>query len=277
MDSVNKQYVLHVEDDFGCRRKMNLMLDAADYIVVGVSRSADARELFPDHPWALAVIHLGAEQEESLDLCRWIKSRSSVPVLMMTDRNEVVTEAMAMTAGADDYITKPVNETLFKARAAVLTGKSRANLVTETHDDVLTWGVRQTAGSPATLLARAVLAIPGSSSYMKLDLDQHQFFVGKTEISLTKSEFLIMRILMENQRQVLTRGQLLDAVGIGSAHGSDQVIDAHISRLRIKIRRECGEDVLKAVHGVGFRLATAVYLTVPEAKAAPAPNSLALI
>lgn len=271
MSSATKHYVLHVEDDFDSRRKKSRFLISMGFGVVAAHRAADARELFLDYAWALVVIHLGDEQNESLELCRWIKSQHGAPVLMLTDRSEIVTEEMALLAGADDYAVRPVNKAIFAARLGLLSPRSL--VTTEAHEGVLTWGALQTVGSPATSQASAVLAVPGSSSYMSLDLDQHQFFVGKTEISLTKSEFVIMRILMENQRQVLTRGQLLDALGIRSDQGSDQVIDAHISRLRNKIRRECGEDVLKAVHGIGFRLVAAVYVVRPVSLV-PVPGPL---
>lgn len=260
MSSSPRKYVLLVEDDVMCRLEMKAALVALGLTVVGLSTAEDTLERFFDLPWSLVIIHLGLDQMKSLDLCRWVKARRNVPLMMLINRGEIVTEEMALLAGADDYAIKPVHSKILRARVGFLLPSY--NPVEPREVDLLVWDGEPTRRSPQdrTLLPYPFPVVP---SAITLNLDEHRFFVRDKEVALTKSEFLIMRVFMENQNQVLTRGQLLDALKIQHGVGSDHIIDAHLSRLRQKIRRENGGVDLKSVHGVGFRLAAVVTLTPP--------------
>lgn len=205
-----------------------------------------ARELFALDRWGLVIIHLGTAQEASLELCRWIREESVVPIIMLTHRDEAVDEVMALNAGADDYALKPVSRKTLAARISHQLKRNhhvtgREDPKTTTGVDVLSWGI------------------------LDMDLLQYRFFVNQSEVSLTKSEFQIMRLLLENAHQVLTRAQFLDALGVVPGEGSDHIVDAHASRLRNKIRRHGGGDVLESVRGVGLRLAAPPVLQTPSA------------
>jgi len=240
--------VLLVEDDEFDRITSQMHLLRMGLEVTPTDCPFHARDLFVADHWQLVVIHLGNAQDSSLELCRWIRSESTVPILMLTHREEIVDEVMALNAGADDYALKPVSEKIFTARVNHQLKRSQHS----------TRGI----GSPKDVGATEVLAAPEAEKLthgiLTMDLLQYRFFVDTTEVALTKSEFQIMRLLLENRQQVLTRAQFLDALGIMPGVGSDHIVDAHASRLRNKIRRHGGGDVLTSVRGVGLRLADAV-------------------
>jgi len=176
-----------------------------------------------------------------------------VPIIMLTHREEVIDEVMAVNAGADDYALKPVSEKIFTARVNHQLKRQRQSAPNEL----------EPITTDASLLVCGILA---------MDLQQYRFFVAHLEVGLTKSEFQMMRLLLENKHQVLTRAQFLNALGVMPGIGSDHIVDAHASRLRNKIRRHGGGDVLESVRGVGLRLADSVSTSSYASAPAPVPD-----
>jgi DNA-binding response OmpR family regulator len=149
---------------------------------------------------------------------------------MLTSRDEIIDEVMALNAGADDYAVMPISPHILTARVAHQLKRSQRP-VTAPRENQLRQGP------------------------LMMDLDQYRFFVHDIEVVLTKSEFQIMRLLLENPSLVLSRQQFLTALDILPGVGSDHIVDTHASRLRAKIRRHGVENALTSVRGVGFRLA----------------------
>jgi DNA-binding response OmpR family regulator len=236
MSVENTPKVLLVEDDEFDRVTSEMHLLGMGLGVTPTDCPFHARDLFATDLWQLVVIHLGNAQDSSLELCRWIRAESTVPIIMLTHRGEVIDEVMALNAGADDYALKPVSEKIFTARVNHQLKRHRQSAPNEL----------EPLDSESGALVHGILV---------MDLQQYRFFVAKTEVGLTKSEFQMMRLLLENRHQVLTRAQFLHALGVLPGIGSDHIVDAHASRLRSKIRSHGGGEVLKSVRGVGLRLA----------------------
>ncbi len=230
MKRENSLFSLLVEDDEHDQRQSQGHLRLMGFDVTVTDCPFAARVLFAQQDWDVILIHLATAQDDSLELCRWIRAESTVPIIMLTGRNESIDEVMALNAGADDYALKPVPEKILRARITHQLKRSQRD-VSRGDGSTLSWG-------PLTM-----------------DTNQYQFFIGDTEVTLTKSEFHIMRLLLENSSQVLTRSQFLNALGIVPGVGSDHIVDTHASRLRGKIRRHGGGDVVKSVRGIGLRLA----------------------
>ena len=219
---------LLVEDNEKDRVDVRLLLELSGLVVYDTPSPAMAAELFEQRDYSLVLIHLTHAPMESLSLCRSIRAASTVPIIMMTSRDEVIDEAMAMGAGADDYVTKPIVPRILTSR--VTQQMKRGESQRAPRANVITWGV------------------------LEMDLSQHSFSVNGKEVMLTNSEYQFLQLLMENPERIFTREQIIDAIGSFRGHGSDHVVDNHASRIRKKIRENGGPNVIKVVRSVGFKL-----------------------
>jgi len=220
---------LLLEDDAEDRAAVRLHLELMGFVVYDTPSALEAREIFHQHDYSLVLIHLTHDPLRALEICRAIRAESTVPILMLTSRGDIVDEAMAMNAGADDYITKPIQVRILKSR--VLQQLKRGQTQRSPRANILTWRTLQ------------------------MDLSQHVFTIDSKEVALTNTEFQFMQLLMENPNRVFSREQIMQAIGLMKSQDTDHVVDSHASRIRTKIRQNGGPEVIAVVRSVGFRLA----------------------
>ena len=219
---------LLVEDDAKDRAQIRFDLETAGLVVYETPCHQEAHTLFDERDYSVVLIHLAKAPLESIHLCRTIRARSTVPIIMMTRRNEHVDEHMALLAGADDYIAKPIVPRLLTLRLA--THVQRVDSDSHLHNDNLIWGP------------------------LEIDFGKRQFLVNGQEVHLTHAEFHFLHLLMTGPERVFTRDQILEAIGSYNGLGSDHIVDNHASRIRKKIREHGLNDVVKAVRSVGYRM-----------------------
>jgi two-component system response regulator RegX3 len=227
MDAPNN--VLLLEDNADDRLAIRLHLEIMGFTVYDTPSPIETREIFEQHDYSLVIIHLGASPLVSLEICRWIRAASTVPILMLTKRDEVIDEEMVMSAGADDYVTKPIESKILTSRITQQLKRGQSQRAPRAN--ILTWGPLQ------------------------MDLSQHSFTINNKNVSLTNSEYQFLQLLMENPQRVFSRNQILEAIGVMKGIGSDHIVDTHASRLRKKIRENGGPEVIAVIRSVGFRLA----------------------
>ena len=220
--------VLLGEDEPKDRLETRLHLELMGFIVYDTPTSIEAKEIFVQRDFSLVLIHFSINPLQSLELCRWIRAESNVPIIMMTKRGELVDEQMVMAAGADDYVSKPIDSTILSSRIVQQIRRGRGQR--SPRANILVWGA------------------------MKMDLSNHEFSVGNKELHLTNTEFQFLQLLMENPQRIITRNQILEAIGVMKGVGSNQLVDTHASRLRKKIREHGGPEVINVIRSVGFRL-----------------------
>ena len=220
--------VLLGEDEPKDRLETRLHLELMGFIVYDTPTSIEAKEIFVQRDFSLVLIHFSINPLQSLELCRWIRAESNVPIIMMTKRGELVDEQMVMAAGADDYVSKPIDSTILSSRIVQQIRRGRGQR--SPRANILVWGT------------------------MKMDLSNHEFSVGIKELHLTNTEFQFLQLLMENPQRIITRNQILEAIGVMKGVGSNQLVDTHASRLRKKIREHGGPEVINVIRSVGFRL-----------------------
>jgi DNA-binding response OmpR family regulator len=221
--------VLLVEDVSDDRLTIRLHLELMGFIVYDTPSAVEAKEIFDQHDYSLVIIHLSHDPLRALELCRWVRAASTVPILMLTNRDELVDEQMAMSAGADDYITKPIESKILTSR--ITQQLKRGQTQRAPRANILVWG------------------------QMQMDLSQHSFMIENKTVQLTNTEYQFLQLLMENPQRVFSRNQILEAIGVMKGIGTDQIIDTHASRLRSKIRNNGGPEVIAVIRSVGFRLA----------------------
>lgn len=218
--------ILLVDDDPRLRELVGLALERAGF---GVITAADgqlalthaAREA-PD----LIVLDVGLPELDGFEVCRRIRTRSDVPILFLTARDDEIDRVLGLELGADDYVTKPFSPRELVARV-------RAILK------------RMGGGGRNGALSHGAI---------RLDPAAHSCQVAGQALALTATEFALLSHLMAQPAQVVSRARLVDAIwGAGSAV-SDRTLDSHLRNLRAKLAGAGCDNALETVHGVGVRL-----------------------
>jgi DNA-binding response OmpR family regulator len=220
---------LLLEDEPKDRLATRLHLELMGFVVYDTPSPIEAKEIFDQHDFSIVLLHLGFSQLASLEVCRRIRSDSTVPILMFTARGELIDEQMVMSAGADDYITKPIESKILTSRITQQLKRGQSQRAPRAN--ILKWGP------------------------LEMDLSQHSFKIADTIISLTNMEYQFLQLLMENPSRVFSRNQILEAIGVMKGVGTDHIVDSHASRIRAKIRENGGPEVIAVIRSVGFRLA----------------------
>ncbi|MGC3998989.1 MAG: response regulator transcription factor [Anaeromyxobacter sp.] len=223
--------ILFVEDDerLASLTTRYLELHGNEVTWVADGREGLAQALRGQHD--VVILDVMLPRLNGLELCRELRTRSAVPVLMLTALGEEVDRVMGLETGADDYLAKPFSSRELLARLKALVRRARNAL-----------------GPPRDVLRVGELAI---------DARDYSATLEGRPLKLTTAEFVLLRVLAERAGRVLTREQLLDLTKGSADEAFDRSIDAHVSRLRHKL----GDDprsprLLKTVRGAGYLLAT---------------------
>ncbi|WP_280414435.1 response regulator transcription factor [Nocardia carnea] len=166
------------------------------------------------------------------DVCKQLRTRSGVPVIMVTARDSEIDKVVGLELGADDYVTKPYS-------ARELIARIRAVLRRGAGDEL-------DAGSENGVL---------EAGPVRMDVDRHTVLVNGNPVTLPLKEFDLLEYLLRNSGRVLTRGQLIDRVWGADYVGDTKTLDVHVKRLRSKIESDPARpEHLVTVRGLGYKL-----------------------
>ena len=228
------QTLLFIEDDRDIRAALRLALEDEGYNVIEAADGTSGLTTFSAETVDLVLLDLRLPDMSGFDVCRELRSKSLVPIIMVTAQTDTHDLVAGLEAGADDYVTKPVvpKELAARIRAAL----RRTTLLS----------------ASAAQLDRFVVGD------VEMRSDQGIVLKGGVELPLTKTEYRLLHIFMENANKVLSRDQLLELVWGYEYLGDSRLVDAHIRRLRVKIE-DSAEDpkIIATVRGMGYRLLTA--------------------
>ena len=217
--------VLLVEDDPGARQGLELALQRLGYGVRAAATGEAALDYFRGDAADVVVLDVMLPGLDGFEICRQLRRKSDVPVIMLTARGEDLDIVGGLEAGADDYVVKPVEPRVLDARIrAVLRRIARA-------------------GSPA-------------EAYGDLVIDRSALIVrrGGDPVSLTPTELRLLLVLSASPRQVFSREQLLELVWEHDYLGDSRLVDACVQRLRAKIEADTSEPrYIQTVRGFGYR------------------------
>ena len=220
--------ILVVDDNEDIRYFVRTSLTIEGYEILEAANGLKALQLFQSQSPSLVILDLSIGQPDGFEVCREIRRSSTVPIIMLTSHIEEMDEAMCLAAGADDYITKPVS-------ARILTLRVNTQLRHRSRQ----------------LRSEGNLMIAGP---ITLDINSRVLTVEGSLIELTRTEYDFIHLLLQNPKQVFTREQVAEAIGVSIEYSSDHLLDTHASRIRGKIREKSAVKVLHAVRGVGYRL-----------------------
>ena len=220
--------VLIVEDEDSFSEAMSFMLRKEGFEVSVANNGALAIEEFDRTGADIVLLDLMLPGLTGTEVCREIRKRSNVPVIMVTAKDSEIDKVVGLELGADDYVTKPFSSRELIARIkAVL---RRAGTEIEDASDILELGA------------------------VRIDVERHIVSVEGQQVKLPLKEFDLLLMLMRNAGRVLTRGQLIDRIWGSDYVGDTKTLDVHIKRLRAKIEKDPANPIhLMTVRGLGYK------------------------
>ena len=220
--------VLVVEDEESFSEPLSYMLRREGFEVDVAATGPDALEQFDRRGTDVVLLDLMLPGLSGTEVCRTLRTRSAVPIIMLTARDSEIDKVVGLELGADDYVTKPFSSRELVARIrAVLRRRSE----------------------PEDVVSTTIEAGP-----VRVDVDRHVVTVRGSEVALPLKEFDLLELLVRNSGRVLTRGQLVDRVWGADYVGDTKTLDVHVKRLRAKIEPDPGNPQhLVTVRGLGYK------------------------
>lgn len=219
--------VLIVEDDDRLMDALRAFLRKAGYDTVSAADGAQALEALSSDT-EVVLLDLGLPDVDGIELCRRIRERSGVPIIIATARSHVQERIRGLRAGADDFLVKPYNVLELVARIEAVTRRSRALVAEPTAEQVI------------------------DVADVRIDLSGRQLFVGGDSIELTRTEFDIVAVLARYPGVVVPRERIIREVWQTDWHAFSRSLEVHVGSIRRKTGRG---ELIETVRGVGYRFA----------------------
>jgi two-component system response regulator RegX3 len=231
--------VLIVEDEEDFADPLAFLLRKEGFSPAVAATGSEALEEFDRNGADIVLLDLMLPGMSGTDVCKQLRSKSTVPVIMVTARDSEIDKVVGLELGADDYVTKPYSarELIARIRAVLRRG---AEAPDGTASNAVTIG-------PVVLEAGPV----------RMDVERHIVTVAGQEVGLPLKEFDLLEYLLRNVGRVLTRGQLIDRVWGADYVGDTKTLDVHVKRLRSKIEQDPSSPRhLLTVRGLGYKYDT---------------------
>ena len=222
--------ILIVEDEETLAEAISFLLSKEGFEVEIAEDGPAAIAAFDKNGADLILLDLMLPGLSGTEVCRQIRAKSSVPIIMLTAKDSEIDKVVGLEIGADDYVTKPYSsrELIARIRAVLRRGELGDATVV---DGVLSVGP------------------------IRLDSDRHVISVNNEQVALPLKEFELLEFLMRNSGRVLTRLQLIDRVWGSDYVGDTKTLDVHIKRLRAKIEKDpANPEMIQTVRGMGYKL-----------------------
>jgi DNA-binding response OmpR family regulator len=222
--------ILLVDDEDSIQTLLTYPLERDGYRVVQARDGEEALRVFRSQDVDLVVLDLMLPRVDGLEVCRRIRAESTVPIVMLTARDDELDTVLGLELGADDYITKPFSIREFRSRVKAL--------------------LRRAAIPPPQLRQEEVI----DHGDLRIDLRRRTVEVRGESVQLTFVEFELLALLASNPGVVWTRRQLLERLRGGADYREPRTIDVHVRHLREKIEQNPPEpELILTVRGVGYR------------------------
>lgn len=220
--------VLVIEDEESFRDALQFMLSREGFDVILAPDGAEGMKQFDAKHPDLVLLDLMLPEVSGTEVCKYIRTKSNTPVIMLTAKDTEIDKVVGLELGADDYVTKPFStrELLARIKAVLRRG--------------------------GEFDSETVGAI--ESGPIRMDVERHTVAVNGESVGMPLKEFELLEFLMRNAGRVLTRGQLMDRVWGSDYVGDGKTLDVHVKRIRSKIEPDPANPVyLTTVRGLGYR------------------------
>ncbi|MEX3565537.1 response regulator [Micrococcus endophyticus] len=220
--------ILIVEDEESFSDPLSYLLEKEGFEVAVAADGNEALGVFERDGADLILLDLMLPGMSGTEVCRQVRQRSNVPVIMLTAKDSEIDKVVGLELGADDYVTKPYSSRELVARVRA---------------------VLRRQGEPEELVSATLGAGP-----VRMDVERHVVSVDGDQVSLPLKEFELLEMLLRNAGRVLTRGQLIDRVWGSDYVGDTKTLDVHVKRLRSKIEPDPSSPRhLVTVRGLGYK------------------------
>jgi two-component system, OmpR family, response regulator RegX3 len=224
-------HILIVEDEASFSEALAFLLGKEGFKVTVAENGRSALEKFDDKGADLILLDLMIPEIAGTEVCRIIRTKSQVPIIMLTAKDSEIDKVVGLELGADDYVTKPYSSRELLARIKAV--------------------LRRNSGSSEDGSAGGILTV-GS---IQMDIDKHQVTVSGVTVMLPLKEFELLEFFLRNSGRVLTRNQLIDRVWGSDYFGDTKTLDVHVKRLRAKIETDpANPEIIHTIRGLGYKL-----------------------
>ncbi|MEO7194784.1 MAG: response regulator transcription factor [Pseudonocardiaceae bacterium] len=227
--------VLIVEDEDDFADPLAFLLRKEGFTPAVATTGSEALEEFDRNGADIVLLDLMLPGMSGTDVCKQLRARSAVPVIMVTARDSEIDKVVGLELGADDYVTKPYSarELIARIRAVLRRGHEGPD-------------------NPAAGVGAGPVVLEAGP--VRMDVERHTVVVAGREVGLPLKEFDLLEYLLRNAGRVLTRGQLIDRVWGADYVGDTKTLDVHVKRLRSKIERDpSAPRHLLTVRGLGYK------------------------
>ncbi len=227
-----------VDDDHNILTSVSIALEAEGYRVMTYSDGASALDGFKTSPPDVAVLDIKMPRMDGMEMLRRLRQKSDMPVIFLTSNDEEIDELFGLKMGADDFIRKPFSQRLLVERVKAVLRRSTSKDPTNPKE------------ADAKVLERGLL---------RMDPERHICTWKSEAVTLTVTEFLILRALASRPGVVKSRNALMDAAYDDQVYVDDRTIDSHVKRLRKKFKSvDDAFDMIETLYGVGYRFKEAL-------------------
>ncbi len=216
--------ILIVEDDEKLRKNLKELLDASGYEALVLENFKDSLKSILESNANLILLDINIPYINGEVLIREIRKESNVPIIMVTSRDSETDEALSISFGADDYITKPYNPNILLLRIGAVLKRSETTPMIVTYKD------------------------------LKINMQKGTITKGDIELILTKNEMIIFNYLLNHQNKIVTRDELMTDLWSNNEYINDNALTVNVSRLRSKLKEVGYENIIETRKKVGYIL-----------------------
>jgi len=226
----NSSTILLVDDEDSIQTLLTYPLERDGYRVVQARDGEEALRRFADEDVDLVVLDVMLPRLDGLEVCKRLRSVSSVPIIMLTARGEELDKVLGLELGADDYITKPFSIREFRSRVRALLRRAASPHVERDRDEVI------------------------QRDELRIDIPRRTVQVRDETVQLTFIEFEMLTLLASSPGVVFSRRELLERLRGSADYREPRTIDVHVRHLREKIERDPGNpELILTIRGAGYR------------------------
>jgi DNA-binding response OmpR family regulator len=222
--------ILLVDDEDAVQKLLAYPLERDGFRVVQARDGEEALERFEAEPVDLVVLDLMLPKLDGLEVCKRLRASSTVPIIMLTARDDELDKVLGLELGADDYITKPFSIREFRSRVRALLRRASSPPAAEPADETI------------------------EADSLRIDLGRRDVEAHGRPVQLTYVEFELLRTLASHPGRVYSREMLLESLWGGAEYREPRTIDVHVRHLREKLERDPrAPEFILTVRGVGYR------------------------
>ena len=248
--------ILIIDDEAGIRQLIRIFLQRYHYEILEAKNGEEGLAVLDQHPVDLVVLDLMLPDIYGIDLCKKIRQKSAVPIIMLTAMHGEMNMVLGFEAGADDYVEKPFSPHVLLFRIQAILKRNKGLPADEPKDNL-------------TVDQSAEINIPGKVSYSKASFAQWVYYptdnciknLNDKMVFLTKNECLLLELFLAHEQEVLTRDRIALFLKLDIDDPESRAIDVQISRLRNKLRDKSNNNLIKSIRNKGYLLSVPVRLS----------------